>query len=147
MKRIAVTTRIDAPTERVWEILTDFGRYAEWNPGILKAEGALGEAHTVRIAMILPSGKINPMVVTLTGLQSGRELGWTGELGAQWLLSGHRRFVLEADSGGTRFEHSEVFKGVLSLLLIGPAQAKIRQGFEAINQALKSRAEQLRPAQ
>ena len=39
MKQIATEIEINAPASRVWAILTDFARFADWNPFILRIEG------------------------------------------------------------------------------------------------------------
>jgi uncharacterized protein YndB with AHSA1/START domain len=38
-KDIVTEIEIDAPPSRVWEILTDFEKYASWNPFIKKISG------------------------------------------------------------------------------------------------------------
>ena len=39
MKRIRTRHFIPAPPQAVWAVLADFGRYAEWNPLNVWAEG------------------------------------------------------------------------------------------------------------
>jgi uncharacterized protein YndB with AHSA1/START domain len=39
MIRIETAVSIAAPPERVWDVLTDFGAFPEWNPLVLRAEG------------------------------------------------------------------------------------------------------------
>jgi len=50
MPEFTVSRRIDAPIEKVWEVLDDFGKIAEWSPGIktseLTSDGPVGEGAT-----------------------------------------------------------------------------------------------------
>jgi uncharacterized protein YndB with AHSA1/START domain len=39
MKTMSATIDIDAPPAEVWAILTDLGRYREWNPLFVEASG------------------------------------------------------------------------------------------------------------
>jgi hypothetical protein len=48
---LTTSVDIDASPERVWQVLTDLPAYAEWNPFITEADGAVvvGERLTVRV--------------------------------------------------------------------------------------------------
>jgi uncharacterized protein YndB with AHSA1/START domain len=39
MQTLHASADIDAPAERVWRVVTDFARYPEWNPFIVRAAG------------------------------------------------------------------------------------------------------------
>ena len=41
MREIAATIDIDASPDRVWDVLADFSRYAEWNPMFTGGSGTL----------------------------------------------------------------------------------------------------------
>ena len=49
---------IDAPAEKVWDVLVDFGGYGEWNPFCVAAEGtlALGEPLKMTLKNYLEPG-------------------------------------------------------------------------------------------
>jgi uncharacterized protein YndB with AHSA1/START domain len=53
MKTMSATIQIDAPPEAVWAILTDLGRYPEWNPLFREASGqvAVGNRITLNEAL------------------------------------------------------------------------------------------------
>jgi uncharacterized protein YndB with AHSA1/START domain len=55
MKQLHTEIEISAPAERVWELLTDFASYPQWNPFIRNISGlpASGERLEVRLE---PSG-------------------------------------------------------------------------------------------
>jgi hypothetical protein len=141
MRTIHTEIGILAPAERVWDILIDTDRWAQWNP-FAKASGtfAVGERVTVTLT---PPGKsamtIRPAVVRL---EPGRELKWLGHLGIKGLFDGEHGFrVVPEDVGRCRFEHFEVFAGALVVPIMWMVGDATRQGFEAMNRALKQRAE------
>ena len=45
---------INAPAGRVWQILTSFDRYREWNPQIPRAAGKAEEGTQITLRLALP---------------------------------------------------------------------------------------------
>ena len=43
METIETTETIEAPPERVWQILTDLDSYPDWNPFIIEGSGQVTE--------------------------------------------------------------------------------------------------------
>lgn len=141
MKSIRTDIHIDAPPERVWQILTDFVRYPAWNPLIPRAEGEVREGARLTVRIELPDGPRMTIRPTLLRVEPGRALGWKGRLFVPKLFDGEHLFELHAANGGTRFVHREHFSGLLVPLVWGTMEAPTRQGFVAMNEALKQEAE------
>ena len=76
---------------------------------------------------------------------SNEHLHWKGRLLAlPWLFTSHHNFILPSTETGTRFEQSECFSGILTLVLqwIGSNMYETTQkGFELMNNALKEKVE------
>jgi hypothetical protein len=71
-----------------------------------------------------------------------RELRWRGHFLAPWLASGEHTFTLQPRTAGSvRFVQREVFGGVLPGLVGRLLVHEARRGFDAMNRALKLRAE------
>ena len=140
MRRIETTATIDAPPERVWEVLTDLDAMDEWNPFIVEAQGKPAVAERLRIR-VAPPGKrpatFTPVVLTA---DRPRELRWRGTLPIPGLFAGEHYFVLEPTGTGTRLRHGETFAGLLVPLMGGMLKATA-EGFERMNAALKDRVE------
>lgn len=132
---------IDAAPSVVWAILTDLAAFAEWNPFITSAGGsvAVGERLTTRIEP--PGGRTITFKPTVTEVDEVRVLEWLGRLVVPGLFDGRHRFELVAKNGGTRFIQTERFSGVFVPLLTRRLDAATLAGFEAMNTALKARAE------
>jgi hypothetical protein len=78
---------------------------------------------------------------TVLKAEVNRELRWLGHLIFPGLFDGEHSFVIEPlDTNRVRFIQREVFRGLLVLLVAGTLD-KTRQGFEAMNRALKIKAE------
>jgi len=140
---LATEIEIDAAPERVWSILTDFPRYPEWNPFVVKVDGDLrpdGDLAVEIKASKSRSMKIKPRIVQL---EPGRTFAWFGKLLVPGLFDGEHRFeVVPVAPGKVRLVQAERFSGLLVPLLKRMLNTSTRRGFEAMNRAVKARAEQ-----
>jgi hypothetical protein len=132
---------IDAAPDAVWAILTDLPAYPDWNPFITSSEGvvAVGEQLTSRLEP--PGGQAITIKPTVTEVEHGRSFEWLGRLVVPLLFDGRHRFELVPNGDGTRLIHTEHFTGLLVPLLKKSLDTKTLAGFEAMNSALKARAE------
>lgn len=133
---------IDAPAARVWAILGDFAAYPEWNPFIVLIEGKLKAGATLTIRVAPPGKPVMSFKPRVKVVAPGRELRWIGRVLAPGLLDGEHGFEIEPlGPGQCRLRHIEDFSGVLAPLFIPALEEATRAGFEAMNRALKDRAE------
>lgn len=133
---------IDAAPEVVWDVLVDLDRYRDWNPFIVEASGtpAVGERLTNRLQP--PGGRAMTFKPVVTEVEPNSVFEWLGRLVLPGIFDGRHRFELEpTSSGGTTVRHSEHFRGVLVRLMRSSLDTTTRAGFEAMNDALKTRAE------
>jgi hypothetical protein len=141
VKTIHTEIGIGAPAPAVWGLLTDTAKWPQWNPFMmLTGRLAVGERLAVEIR---PPGKsamrFRP---TVTKMEPGREFRWLGHLGVPGIFDGEHGFrIAPEDAGRCRFEHFESFSGILATPILWTAQDAVRAGFEAMNRALKARAE------
>lgn len=142
MRELRTDIRISAPAETVWRILTDFSRYPEWNPFIKSVGGTAEEGAQLQIRLEPPGGRGMSFKPTVLRVVPRRELRWRGRLLFPGLFDGEHIFLLEEGEGGSvRFVQSEVFRGVLVPVLWPFTGDSTRAGFEAMNEAIKRRAE------
>jgi hypothetical protein len=140
MRHLRTQTTIDAPTGTVWAILTDLPSWAQWNPSFhdMQGEPVVGS----RLSFRLGEGsrlRIRPRVVEVV---EGSTFAWLGHLGVRGLFDGEHRFTLEPTAGGgTHLVHEERFSGILRRPVLRRVGEQTRAGFEAMNEALKARAE------
>lgn len=140
---ICTHIEIDAPVERIWEILIDLDRYHEWNPFITNAKGRIAPGATFEVRPVSDGGKRHVFVPQVTDYQEHREFTWTGEFYFRWLALGDHTFRLTGlEDGRVRLDHDERIYGIAAPLLYLFAKGQIRVGFEAMNAALKVRAEE-----
>ncbi|MBM3944800.1 MAG: SRPBCC domain-containing protein [SAR202 cluster bacterium] len=138
MKHLHTTIEIDATPQRVWQVLTDFAAFPQWNPFITKIQGKAEQG--AKLSVTLQGMTIGPTVVKA---DANKELRWRGRLGMPGVFDGEHYFMLEEIAPGkTRFVHGERFTGVLVPVvgLVGVLKST-HMAFLEMNQALKDRAE------
>lgn len=135
------TIDIDAPAEVVWGVLTDLDRYREWNPFITSSAGVPVVGGTLVNRMEPPGMRSMTFRPTVTVVEHARTFEWLGRLGVPGLFDGRHRFELRATGTGTALTQSESFDGLLVRVLRRSLDSATRAGFDAMNSALKERAE------
>jgi len=142
-------TQIDitASPDTVWGILTDLKAYSDWNPFIVSAEGTVTVGERLTNRMQTPGGKAMTFKPTVTVADPNQRFEWLGVLGMPGIFDGRHKFELKPTPTGTRLLHSEDFNGVLIRFMRKSLDNGTRQGFEEMNDALKTRAEAQEGAQ
>jgi len=143
-RTIRSAIEIRAPLELVWQVLTDFPTYPEWNPIIRRLRGRPRVGGRLTIRSQPPGARSIIHRPTVVAWAPPHELRWRATVIAGRLFSGEHGFRLEPlDGSRVRFVQDETFHGLLvpvySLVRL-PAK---RRGFERLNQALRDRAEAL----
>ncbi|MBL0310019.1 MAG: SRPBCC domain-containing protein [Bacteroidetes bacterium] len=142
MKQLITQIEINASAEEIWNILTDFDKYPEWNPMIRELSGNVIPGETIEVILQQPGGstmKFAPVVKTFV---KNKQFSWKGKLFVSGLFDGEHQFILQRQSENkTIFIHREDFSGMLIPLFGQMIETKTRQGFELMNQKLKERAE------
>ena len=141
MKTIRTEAVIAGTPDRVWAVLADFDRYAEWNPLNIAASGRAAPGGKIRTTFLNPAGKPGATItqtVTLSRCEPGRSLAWTGVV--PLLFKGTHHFTLTAEGDGTRLLHGEDMSGLITM---GFSEAQLlndfRPYYEAVNAALAKR--------
>ena len=140
-----VTTSIEiaATPEIVWAVLADLPSYPRWHPVFLSVTGQLAAGSTLTITTTHPaSGRNMTGKVKVRAVEPGTELRWVSTLGG--VTISERVFRLSPAADGTSLVQSQTYRGLggrrggrLTLTAID----RIRDAFEAINQAIKQQAE------
>ena len=133
---------INASPQQVWETVTSFDQYPEWNPQIPVIGGPLKVGESIRLRLALPGRPALDVSARVEQLDPNALLTWRGHVVAPWFFEGYRRFEIRPlGERRVMFTHVEDIHGMLgpvfSLLMGRPQQ----RSHEALNQALRARAE------
>ncbi len=136
---ISATIDITARPEPVWAVLADLASYPEWNPVFRKVSGQLIPGRRITITSTQPeTGHTMTVKVKVLTAEPPTELRWgSSVLG---IMNSEHSFILSPTSGGTQLVQIQTYRGWFTRF---PPKTirRIQASFEAINQAIKQRAE------
>ena len=121
----------------------DHQAYPDWNPFVRKISGPTEVGNNLEVT--IQSKGNDPMDFTPLVLvnEHAKEFRWVGKLGITGIFDGEHYFIFEQIGlNQTKFIHGENFTGLLSGLLLKMILEDTEGGFNSMNKALKSRAEQ-----
>ena len=128
---------IEAQPKKVWEILTDFENYPEWNSFVKSIEGNIKVGNIISVRIEPPNGNGLTFKPVVVAYDPPKELRWLGKFFIKGVFDGEHQFKLvDNKNGTTTFIQSETFTGILvSLFKNNLNNTKI--GFEQMNLELK----------
>lgn len=142
MREIVTRMDLDAAPDEVWQALTDFASYPDWNPLIRFIDGPLEEGAQLNLT-IAPAGlKARHVRPSVTHVAPGRELRWQRRAMVPGLFDREHALIVEPrGEHDTRFVNRERFTGMFVPLFWGDVRDNTRRMFELMNRALKIRVE------
>ena len=142
MKVLCTEIEIRATPDKVWQVLTNLDKYPEWNPFIHRATGKATVGEKVDITFTSGSKEMT-LHCTVIKVEPNKELCWKYHVALPVLFSGEHSFIIEqVESSKIRFIDREKFSGLLVQTQAKDIDTNSKQGFEAMDKALKARAEQ-----
>jgi hypothetical protein len=142
LKEIRTEVDIDSSPEKVWQVLTDFGHYRDWNPFIRDITGKLNEGSRLEIQISTSTKKTRKYRPVLTKIEPNHEMRWLGKAFLPGLLDGERILTLQRlENNQVRLIHREIFRGIGVSLAGSRIDFEIRRKFEEMNSALKKKIE------
>ncbi len=146
MKELRHEVEIAAPPERVWSVLVDFDSYPDWNPFIRSIQGTCEPGARLTVRIEPPGARGMTFKPTVLRVEHARELAWLGRVLIPGVFDGEHKFTIEQlDGARSRLVQSERFRGVL-VPVFAKTLTATGDGFEAMNHALKERAEAAQPS-
>jgi uncharacterized protein YndB with AHSA1/START domain len=132
----SVATRIAAPPQLIWSILTDAAAYPTWSSTVVKLDGAVALGSDLKLVSTEAPGKTFGLKVTT--LDAPRRMVW--EDGGSMFLGVRTFTLIPGADGTTTFAMSETFSGGM-LGMIEGSLPDFRKSFDAFAADLKKRAE------
>jgi uncharacterized protein YndB with AHSA1/START domain len=148
MPQFTITNHIDAPVERVWEVLDDFGGISQWTSGVkssaLTSDGPVSEGST-RHCDFAPLGGVNERIDAYKpGERMTVNLYETFKLP---IASAVADFNLAADGAGTALTlHYSYTPNRMGRIAKGTTEKQMRKGISGLADDLKTQSERIAAA-
>lgn len=145
MPEFTITRQIDAPVEKVWEVLDDFGDIQRWNPGVVSSEltssGPVQEGAT-RSCDFTPFGSVNERIDEYRTHQ--RMTVSIHETSKLPISSAVADFQLTPRSGGTELNlHYSYTLNLLGKLMSRYTRKQLIKGLGGLAKSLAAESEKL----
>lgn len=139
--RIEHRIGVQAPAEVIWDVLYDLERWHEWNPLYPRATGQIRLGQTLDMTLALPGQperQIQPVVLEWV---PNEQLHWRLTLLGGLIKTLRYIEITPLSETGCIVDNGEIFGGLMGPSLGRRMARPVRQGFKAMNEALKARAE------
>lgn len=143
MFTIDKTLDIAAPAEVVWEVLTDFGRYHEWNPFVVDCRATLEPGGTIDMQVKL-IGKPQFQREWIREVQPGQGFAYSMKPVPLGTLRSLRSHALEPlGKEHCRYRSHFELDGWLRPVVLALFEGALQRGFAGMSEGVRTRAEAL----
>lgn len=141
---IEETLEVAAPATTVWEVVTDFARYGEWNPFVVGCASTLEVGSAIDMRVHVFDSFAQPQRETIFEHVPGQRFCYGLAGNALGALSSRRSHEVRSQGGrrATYCSHFEL-SGWLSPLVRGLFGRNLERGFHKMTLAIGKRAEAL----
>lgn len=138
--RIENRLGVAAPAHVVWEAMADLERWGEWNPSYAKAAGRMAIGAQITLDATFPDVAPERTVGTIVDWVPDAQLLWKRKRG--FMASSLRYVEIDKLSDhGCILANGEIIEGFGARFVPGRERRAAYRAFEAMNEALKVRAE------
>ena len=140
-KVVTMSATVTGPKQEVWEALTDFGAYEDWNPVVTHAEGEAREGAELDLDIVLPGHDAESLDAEVVIVRPERKVHWQDRLLLPGIRDWEYEFVLEPIDGGRVLVVQQLrIEGLLAPFADkGAAQEALALAAEALEQRLAGR--------
>ena len=138
--RIENRIGVAASSEKVWEVIVDLERWGDWNALHPEARGTISFGGQLEVAEVLDGepGRLHQVVIPAWAPEI--QLVWVNKRG--FLSKSTRYFEIEKlTEDSCLLANGEIFEGLRGEDWAKARRGKFQTAFEAINEAIKARAE------
>jgi hypothetical protein len=132
---------VRAPPETIWAVVADIAGWPDWNPLYPKAEGSLRIGARLTLELALPGEAARTLRPVIADWIPNEQILWRLSSLAGLVTSTRYLEIEKLTETGCIFSNGELFAGALGPSVVRRLRGPLRQGFEAMGEAVKARAE------
>ncbi len=141
MRELRTEIQLSAPIDKVWQVITDFDHWTDWNPTVKAASGNASVGSKLSITIDGKGGRdanYQPIVQEAVPPKSFR---WRATMMGGLAFKNDRVFELNEKDGGTELVHKEMYGGLMVPMMWSKVSEFALAHLEAMNKALKDKVE------
>lgn len=139
--RIEDRIGVQAPADVIWDVVQHLPGWAEWNPVYPRAEGEIRIGNVLSFDLALPGQGTQAIKATVLDWVPGEQLHWQLRMMGGLIKTLRYIEITPLSDQGCVVDNGEIFGGLMGPSLGKRMRGPIRRGFQAMNEALKERAE------
>jgi len=141
IRELRTEIQISAPIDQVWQVLTDFENWKDWNPTIKQASGNASLGSKLNITMAGEDCKEMSYQPCVLKVNPPSIFRWRATMMAGFLFTNYRVFELKEKDGGTQFTHKKEFSGLIVPMFWKKLNQFVLPMLEKMDKALKDKLE------
>jgi hypothetical protein len=145
--RIDESLDVAASPDVVWQVITDFDRYGEWNPFVVACRSTLVVGAPIEMRVRLVPWLVQPQRETVFAHEPGRRICYGVDGGTLNAIASRRcHEVTLLGDGHARYVSRFALSGWLAPVVRALFGSRLEQGFHAMSVGIRDRAERLAAA-
>jgi hypothetical protein len=138
MPKIHTEIILDAPLDRVSDLLADTSLYPQWHPLFPQVSGEMHDGAAIVVTVALPGIKPFSVPATIREYSAGQRLCWRHAYRLPGLFSWTYRYeVAELEAGRVQFVQDSTYAGLLAPLYHLGMKAPLQRGMLELNKAVQ----------
>lgn len=138
MLKIHTEITLDAPFDRIRDLLADTGLYPQWHPLFSQISGEIGVGKVIDVSVTLPEIKPFSVRATIRESNAGRYLCWRYGYPLPGLFSWTYRYeIVELERDRVRFVQDSSYGGLLAPLYYLGMKGPLQGGMAELNKAVQ----------
>ena len=134
---------VQAPAEIVWEVVSDFSTWHEWNPLYRKAEGQMKIGTALTLEQHLPDQPAQVIAPIVQDWVPYEQLHWRSSRMGGFVTAIRYLEIENMGPENATFSNGELFMGLLLRFVSREERRRLKAAFAAMGEAVRDRSEVL----
>ena len=137
-RQFSISIDIDAPADRVYEVMSDTDRWPEWTPSVTSIKRLDSGPFVVGSRAVIRQPKFPPALWTVTAIDGHRSFTWSNQAPGIKVIAHHS---IDADGDRSKATLSLKYEGILGGLLARMTRGITNRYLAMEARGLKARSE------
>jgi hypothetical protein len=142
-RAVEFRTGVQAPAEIVWEVISDFATWKDWNPVHPRMEGEMRIGTTLTVDLVHGEGQITTIQPIVQDWVPFEQLHWRTKRLRGFVTAIRYLEIENMGPANSTFSNGELFMGPLVRWVSRDERRRLRAAYTRMGEAVRDRAEVL----